>query len=272
MKKIDPLNERRIFGGKIVVFGGDFRQIPPVVKRGCREDTVASCLKRSPIWQQIESIKLTVNMRLLCNSCQSDIDEQAKFADWLLSVGDGTITGTSSDYGIHTNIILPPQVLLGPHAKIQDLIVKIYSELPTKKFKLLLTIQKVFLYQLFGGRMIMCSKNDEVHQINTLITESIPGTTWQLHSIDSIVTDSGPCETLHDMITPEFLHGLDSSSIRTPSYTESRMFSYCTTKLTKRRSLQWNTTHHHTSVSLQHNRNHYQWPIYWKHPSHTTYT
>ena len=44
MKKIDPLNERRIFGGKIVVFGGDFRQIPPVVKRGCREDTVASCL------------------------------------------------------------------------------------------------------------------------------------------------------------------------------------------------------------------------------------
>ena len=64
-----------------------------------------------------------------------------------------------------------------------------------------------------GGRMIMCSKNDEVHQINTLITESIPGTTWQLHSINSIVTDSGPCETLHDMITPEFLHGLDSSSI-----------------------------------------------------------
>ena len=59
----------------------------------------------------------------------------------------------------------------------------------------------------------MCSKNDEVHQINTLITESIPGTTWQLHLINSIVTDSGPCETLQDMITPELLHGLDSSSI-----------------------------------------------------------
>ena len=161
MKKIDPLNERWIFGGKIVVFGGDFRQIPPVVKRGCREDTVASCLKRSPIWQQIESIKLTVNMRLLCNSCQSDIDEQAKFADWLLSVGDGTITGTSSDYGIHTNIILPPQVLLGPDAKIQDPIVKIYSELPQKVQALIDNPKDLSLTCYFGGRIILYLKNNE---------------------------------------------------------------------------------------------------------------
>ena len=35
------------FGGKVVVFGGDVRQIPPVIKHGSRAEVVSSCLNRS---------------------------------------------------------------------------------------------------------------------------------------------------------------------------------------------------------------------------------
>ena len=47
MKAVDPSLEHKPFGGKVVVFGGDFRQILPVVIKGSREDIVGSCLRRS---------------------------------------------------------------------------------------------------------------------------------------------------------------------------------------------------------------------------------
>src|SRR2546421_8945034 len=44
IKAIIPLLEKKLFGGKVVVFGGDFRQILPVVIKGSREDIVESYL------------------------------------------------------------------------------------------------------------------------------------------------------------------------------------------------------------------------------------
>eukprot|EP00798_Chlamydomonas_sp_ICE-L_P028690 gene28690-31858_t len=42
------------FGGKVIVFAGDFRQILPVVPRGTRAAIVAACLKMSKLWQHIQ--------------------------------------------------------------------------------------------------------------------------------------------------------------------------------------------------------------------------
>ena len=47
MKAVDPLLEEKPFGGKVVVFGGDFRQILSVVIKGSHKDIVGSCLRRS---------------------------------------------------------------------------------------------------------------------------------------------------------------------------------------------------------------------------------
>ena len=38
------------FGGKVVVFGGDFRQILPVVPKGNRGDIVDACIGSSYLW------------------------------------------------------------------------------------------------------------------------------------------------------------------------------------------------------------------------------
>ena len=42
----DSCSSGLLFGGKFVVFGGDFRQIPPVFKHGSRAEVVSSCLNR----------------------------------------------------------------------------------------------------------------------------------------------------------------------------------------------------------------------------------
>ena len=54
------------FGGKVVVLGGDFRQVFPVVKKGTRADTVvaAASLKASYLMSHITTLKLTQNMRI----------------------------------------------------------------------------------------------------------------------------------------------------------------------------------------------------------------
>ena len=41
------------FGGKVVVFSGDWRQLLPVVKKGSRAQVVNTTLKRSSLWTGI---------------------------------------------------------------------------------------------------------------------------------------------------------------------------------------------------------------------------
>ena len=53
------------FGGKLLLFGGGFRQVLPVVVRGTVTKILEQCLKRSPLWQHFQVYHLTENMRAL---------------------------------------------------------------------------------------------------------------------------------------------------------------------------------------------------------------
>jgi len=46
------------FGGKTMVFGGDFRQVLPVVQRGSRAQIVGASLRMSYLWNSIRHLKL----------------------------------------------------------------------------------------------------------------------------------------------------------------------------------------------------------------------
>ena len=102
MKAVDPSLEEKPFGGKVIVFGGDFRQILPVVIKGSREDIVGSCLRRSTLWTHIKLMTLKINMRLFRTENQPDAVEQKEFAEWLLEVGEGRIPTIR---GLENNII-----------------------------------------------------------------------------------------------------------------------------------------------------------------------
>ena len=59
----DLMNSSEIFGGKVVVFGGDFRQTLPIVRRGNQSETINACIINSPLWPSLKKLQLTENMR-----------------------------------------------------------------------------------------------------------------------------------------------------------------------------------------------------------------
>ena len=76
----------RVFGGKVVVLGGDFRQILPVVEGGNHTKIVSACILNSPIWKFIEILCLKENMRLKDPSLDSAAQIELKqFSPWLLA-------------------------------------------------------------------------------------------------------------------------------------------------------------------------------------------
>ena len=69
--QIDPQNRNIPFGNKIIVFGGDFRQILPVVNKGKQIDIVNASFNRSyrmsfnrSYLTSVKILKLTFNMRI----------------------------------------------------------------------------------------------------------------------------------------------------------------------------------------------------------------
>ncbi|XP_021725919.1 ATP-dependent DNA helicase PIF1-like [Chenopodium quinoa] len=51
------------FGGKVIVFGGDFRQVLPVVPHKTQREVVATSLVTSHIWPWLQKLHLTENIR-----------------------------------------------------------------------------------------------------------------------------------------------------------------------------------------------------------------
>lgn len=76
------MNTNECFGGKVIVFGGDFRQILPVVPLGGKDEIIASCIKNSYLWTQIHNLYLSQNLR-----ANRDDPEYQFFTNYLNRIG-----------------------------------------------------------------------------------------------------------------------------------------------------------------------------------------
>ncbi|XP_048493213.1 uncharacterized protein LOC104903170 [Beta vulgaris subsp. vulgaris] len=79
MRFVDRDNLHRPFGGKVMVFGGDIRQILLAVPKRTRQDIVFAIVNSSYLWDSCKVLTLTRNMRLQ--------------SEWILSIGDGKAGG-----------------------------------------------------------------------------------------------------------------------------------------------------------------------------------
>jgi len=130
-----------------VVFGGDFHQTLPVVPKGTRQQVVAAFLYRGNLWEYIKFLHLKQNMCL----GYSEADNQ--HAQWLLKIGARSTMDNNE-------IIQVPQFMVC--VNINALINRIYPGIGNSRAQ---------DDQYFLDRIILCPRNDQVHDINEAILQ-----------------------------------------------------------------------------------------------------
>ncbi|XP_074277522.1 uncharacterized protein LOC141601151 [Silene latifolia] len=78
----DVCNSSQLFGGKVIVFGGDFRQVLPVLPRRTQQEAVEASIVTAPIWLNLTKFRLTENIRAR---------EDPEFSEFLLKLGNGEL-------------------------------------------------------------------------------------------------------------------------------------------------------------------------------------
>jgi len=174
------------FGGKTVVFGGDFRQVLPVVRKGSRAQIVDASLCRSYLWGYMRHLKPVRNMR-----AHSD----PWFAEYLLRIGNG-IEEANADGEIR----LPDEICVPYTGDGNDLDRVIQCIFPNLNENMADT-------DYITSRAILSTRNDWVDRINMKMIGSFQGGEVEYHSFDSVVDDP------HNYYPSEFLNTLTPNGL-----------------------------------------------------------
>jgi hypothetical protein len=177
------------FGGITVLFGGDFRQILPVIPKGSREQIVDAALCRSALWRNVQVMHLTQNMRL------DQSPESADFANWLLDIGRG------ANLGVNNYISLPANMCCG--SSPESLVNSIYPEID----------QGPKDDGYFLNRTILSCRNDDVDDLNTMILERFPGEEKTYWSSDKVILDGREDNNDTQPYPSEYLASLKPSGL-----------------------------------------------------------
>ncbi|KAF1881942.1 hypothetical protein Lal_00038586 [Lupinus albus] len=192
------INDSIIFGGKVFDFGGDFRQILPVIPRGCRSDIVHATINSSYIWHHCTILNLTKNMRLQNDDNATKIRE---FLEWILNVGDGKLSEPNDDC---VQVDIPDELLiLHFDNSIESIVSSTYPDLHLHYND----------EQFLQCRAMLASTIDIVDQINEYVLSIILGDENEYLTSDSVdmsdVSDIG----VVNVLTLEFLNKHSTSGI-----------------------------------------------------------
>ncbi|XP_050915667.1 uncharacterized protein LOC127130741 [Lathyrus oleraceus] len=191
----------KLFRGKVIVFGGDFRQILPVVPRGSRSDIIHSTINSSYIWDHCVMLKLTKNMRLQQAGITSRTSELELFSNWILKVGDGKLEEPNDGY---TDIPSPNDFLISNYDDPLEAIVSETYPNFLNNYK-----NPGFLQ----SRAILAGTIETVDIINQYVLGFIPDEEKEYLSSDSVDTFDGEGNEAFDVLTPEFLNTLTTSGL-----------------------------------------------------------
>nr|XP_027083804.1 uncharacterized protein LOC113706116 [Coffea arabica] len=162
----DVMESSLPFGGKVVVFGGDFRQTLPIIEQSTKDALLHSCFLNSPLWPELQKLKLSENMRAI-------LDPQ--FSEFLLSVGEG-----KEPVDLNGEITLPPDLVIPYYDREQFLNRLIGCVFPD------LTLYSRDPYSMIS-RCILTPKNSSVDELNDILIRRFPGKLYTYTSTDRTV-------------------------------------------------------------------------------------
>ncbi|XP_071724365.1 uncharacterized protein [Rutidosis leptorrhynchoides] len=186
----DLMDTREVFGGKIVVLGGDFRQTLPVVSKGTKAETIAVCLTNSFLWPMLTILHLEENMRAKLDPF---------FTKFLLEIVNGTTTSTDDI------VKLPSSMLIKYHQSnntLNALIDYVYPNINQQSITNASTL----------NRAILTAKNTFVDDINNILIVRFPGEETEYISFDETIDPNYQTqyEDLLHSLTPKGLYPQDS--------------------------------------------------------------
>jgi hypothetical protein len=199
----EPANAIIPFGGKVVVLGGDFRQIVPVVRKGSRSAIVNACFTNSRLWRNVSFLSLHTNMRL-ANPCLPSKKRAAlaEFSKWVLSIRDGTVPVEKMDDEAEPSWInIPPDLMIHDDGdKILALITEMYPNFITNHRN----------YDYLAVRAIICPNNSTVDDINERIVPMVPGSGVECISCDTISKSAEHIPDFDVLYPTQFLNSINA--------------------------------------------------------------
>jgi hypothetical protein len=182
----------KLFGGLTFVFGGDFKQILPVIIKGRRAQIMGASIRRSRLWGHFDILHLKKNMWL-----DTAIEAEANFAKWQLEVEEGKHTDDQT-------IIPLPDYFKCRENTVPSLIEAIYPRIRTGNQT----------PEYFAERTILSSLNSEVDSMNKELLRQFSRQVQMFHSTDCIPSTEQTGEDdpmLH--YPPEYLNEINCSRI-----------------------------------------------------------
>ncbi|KAK9061893.1 hypothetical protein SSX86_019077 [Deinandra increscens subsp. villosa] len=197
----------RVFGGKVVVLGGDFRQILPVLPNGNRSDLVESVINSSRIvWGACKVYSLKTNMRLSSSNLRGPaLRRLQEFDKWLLDMGAGRLPAIALPDETEASWITIPADLLIPVSDhpVESILSNTFPDLE----------RNISDHRYLQERCVLCPTNDEVDEVNLCVLEKLTGELHELLSADEICESTDNIEDMRAMYSVEFLNTLRFSGI-----------------------------------------------------------
>lgn len=201
LRDIIPDASQKPFGGKTIVFGGDFRQVLPVIVKGTREEIVNASINHSYIWDDCTILKLTTNMRLKSAAEEKDSKEIKEFADWILKVGEGNV-GPENDGEVEIQI--PDDMLIKTNGDpLEAMVSSIYPNIE----------ENIGRKEYFENKAILVPTNEEVDLINDHMLNKIAEKEKLYYSSDTVCPTEINSNFDESVYAPELLNTIKISGL-----------------------------------------------------------
>ena len=162
------------FGGKIVIFAGDFRQCLPVVPRASRAGIISHAINQSHLWSHFKVMELTTNMRVRASGNR----KLEEFDSWTLGIGNGESDAVSIPEEMMSTLIKPncKENRQSEGQAMDHFCDEIFPDLP----------QNINDRNWIDGRAILAPTNLEVNMLNEKLCDKLPGSAAVLRSADTL--------------------------------------------------------------------------------------
>ncbi|XP_074300811.1 uncharacterized protein LOC141632134 [Silene latifolia] len=192
----------KLFGGKTILLGGDFRQVLPIITKGRRQDVVQASISRSYIWNECTIDTLKKSMRVSeCNSDREKRERNRAFNKWLLAMGDGTLEAKAEENDTKETWIEIPEQYIGSKGplNIEVVVNQMYPDFASRHKN------KEYLRE----RAVLTPLNETADMINNHMGSLVPGEEVLYRSCDEVCTASTESDDQFSSYPTEYLNSLN---------------------------------------------------------------